>query len=53
MNAKRPHEAIRLVPPFDTKGNVTPVNGRISREPNTFSASWASIMAAAPQAAIA
>ena len=42
----------RDVPPRDTKGNVTPVKGRMSSEPNTFMASCASIMLMAAQAAM-
>ena len=40
-------------PPRDTKGNVTPVKGRMSIDPNTFSATWVSRMLIAAQAAMA
>ena len=36
-NASSAHETIMLVPPLDTKGKVTPVKGRISTQPKTFS----------------
>ena len=39
-------------PPRDTKGKVTPVKGRISIEPNTFSASCVSRMLIAAQDAM-
>ena len=41
-----------LVPPFDTNGNVTPVNGRRSVQPKTFKIVWNTNMLIAPQAAI-
>ena len=40
------------VPPLETKGKVTPVNGRISTEPKTFSASWMRNILAVAQAAM-
>ena len=36
-----------LLPPMDTKGNVTPVSGSRSTEPSTFSSVWLMSMAAA------
>ena len=39
-------------PPRETKGKVTPVKGRMSMEPNTFSASCVSRMVMAAQAAM-
>ena len=43
----------REEPPRDTKGKVTPVKGRISMEPKTFSPIWTSIMLMAAQEAMA
>ena len=40
------------VPPRETNGKVTPVNGRISREPKTFSDSCTSSMLTVAQAAM-
>ena len=37
MKARSPQTQIMLEPPFDTNGNVTPVSGRMSVVPNTFS----------------
>ena len=52
MNASSAQQDMRLEPPRDTKGKVTPVKGRRSMVPKTFSASWAIIMVTAPQAAM-
>ena len=41
-----------LVPPLDTKGKVTPVNGSRSTEPKTFNIVWKTNMLIAPQAAM-
>ena len=45
-------QEIRLEPPRDTKGKVTPVKGSRSREPNTFSAICAMKMVTVAQDAI-
>ena len=42
-----------LDPPMDTKGNVTPVSGRMSTAPSTFRVVWKISIDAAPQAAMA
>jgi hypothetical protein len=46
------HEASILVPPVDTKGKVTPVSGKRSIDPNTFSMVCTMNMVAAPHAHI-
>ena len=43
---------MRLLPPLETKGKVTPVKGRMSVLPNTFSASCVTSILAAEHAAI-
>ena len=43
-------DAIIEVPPFETKGNVTPVNGSMSVHPKMLSIVWNTIMEVAPQA---
>ena len=40
MKARRPQQAIRLEPPRDTNGNVTPVKGRMSMLPSTLRHIW-------------
>ena len=39
-NAKSPQLEIILIPPFEMKGRVTPVKGKISTVPRTFRAVW-------------
>ena len=53
ISANSPQEVIMEVPPLEMKGTVTPVRGRISTEPSTFSVVCKRNMAAEPQAAIA
>ena len=45
-------QEMRLDPPRDTKGKVTPVKGKRSSEPNTFSATWAMKMVTVAQLAM-
>ena len=52
INAKSPHDAIIDEPPFDTNGNVTPVSGSRSTEPQTFKITCVTIAAVAAQAAM-
>ena len=40
------------VPPFETKGKVTPVRGSRSTEPNTLRQVWKAMREAAAQAAM-
>ena len=47
---RRAHEVIMLVPPAETNGNVTPVRGRRSTAPKTFSIVWKINIVAAPHA---
>ena len=42
----------REVPPFETKGKVTPVKGRISSEPKTFRPIWTIMRLTAAQPAM-
>ena len=51
-NDSSPQEASMLVPPDETNGNVTPVRGSRSTEPNTLSIVWKINMDVAAQAAI-
>ena len=52
MKAKRPQQEIMLDPPMDTKGKVTPVRGRMSTAPSTFSVAWNTSIATAELAAM-
>ena len=50
--ASNPQADIMADPPLDTKGNVTPVRGRMSTEPNTFRQVWNTSRDEAAQAAM-
>ena len=52
-NASIIQQPINDEPPLETNGNVTPVKGKMSKEPNTFKANWVNIILTVAQEAIA
>jgi hypothetical protein len=53
INASKAQHTTIEEPPLDINGSVTPVKGRMSKEPNTFSAVCIIKIEAAPHAEMA